>query len=328
MKRSFFAPKQSALELGRRHKSAEAMRLEFAATAVAVRDRDAAEADTIGYQAVMLVQATLPHSPSKARKYTRTTPWCTVSIQGDEDLGLPYGPYPRLILAFLTTEAVRNRSPVVELGDSLAAFLEKIDKVSRGGSRGTIDRVRLHLQRLACAGFSWSFKHGNDENAGPQNIRVYPIERDQPFWVPKEVKQPNLNTMSLWDEKQPAQRALWKSQLVLNERFYRALVTHPVPLDMRVLTALARRKSPLAIDLYSWLTYRMFALEKDVTVPWGLLEAQFGSNYARARDFKAAFSEWLPRVLELYPRARATLCEEGLRLAPSPTSVPARLALI
>ena len=62
-------------------------------------------------------------------------------------------------------------------------------------------------------------------------------------------------TYDLFFHKQPDQGELWQSTLTLTADFYDEITKHPVPLDLRALRAL--KKSPLAIDLYCWLTYRM-----------------------------------------------------------------------
>ena len=47
----------------------------------------------------------------------------------------------------------------------------------------------------------------------------------------------------------------FNSVVVLSAEFYDELVAHAVPIDLRALKAL--KSSPLALDIYSWLTYRM-----------------------------------------------------------------------
>ena len=42
------------------------------------------------------------------------------------ELGLPFGPKPRLILAYLNAEALRTGSPVIEVEDSLTAFVRRL----------------------------------------------------------------------------------------------------------------------------------------------------------------------------------------------------------
>ena len=41
------------------------------------------------------------------------------------DVGLPFGPKPRLVLYHLNAEALRTQSPVLELEDSLTAFVKR-----------------------------------------------------------------------------------------------------------------------------------------------------------------------------------------------------------
>ena len=56
--------------------------------------------------------------------------------------------------------------------------------------------------------------------------------------------------------REPDQRVLWGSWIELGELFYAAITSAPVPVDMRALKALKR--SPLALDLYAWLTFQAF----------------------------------------------------------------------
>ncbi|CAE6872654.1 hypothetical protein R69746_08593 [Paraburkholderia aspalathi] len=114
----------------------------------------------------------------------------------------------------------------------------------------------------------------------------------------------------------------------------------PVPVDLRVLHAL--RQSPLAMDIYTWLTYRVFLLRvrgrPEVIIPWHALKAQFGSAYGELsdrddrddlteqerkqmesqalRNFKMKFLKRLKEVLLFYPDARDAISDEpaGLRI--------------
>ena len=88
---------------------------------------------------------------------------------------------------------------------------------------------------------------------------------------------------------------------------------------MRALKALKR--SPLALDIYCWLTYRMSYLHKPTEVPWPVLQMQFGADYALQgqgpRDFKKKFLHHLRRVLVVYSEADVEDGERGLLLKPS-----------
>jgi hypothetical protein len=59
-----------------------------------------------------------------------------------------------------------------------------------------------------------------------------------------------------WSRKDPDQTALWGSSIELGQDFFDAITAYPVPADMRALRALKR--SPLALDLYAWLSYEAF----------------------------------------------------------------------
>ena len=48
------------------------------------------------------------------------------------------------------------------------------------------------------------------------------------------------------------------SSITLSTDFFKRLINAPVPIKMEALRAL--RKSPLAMDIYTWLVYRMFTL--------------------------------------------------------------------
>ena len=108
---------------------------------------------------------------------------------------------------------------------------------------------------------------------------------------------------------------LWKSTVTLGNTFFNEIIDRPVPIDMRALKALKR--SPLALDIYCWLTYRLSYLRKPTEIPWPALQMQFGADYGRERDFKAAFLEHLRAVHVLYPEANIEEGERGLLLKPS-----------
>ncbi len=265
--------------------------------------------EAIGFMARLLVQATMPHAKTDEHFYERKNGNVCISMATtDRNVGLPYGHYPRLLMCWVTREAVRNRSPVLELGDSLSAFMRQLGLVSpeskwpTGGQRGTIARLRDHMQRLFCSAVSWT----HEGKGSWQRIGVHPVKTAQ-LW---------------WDPKQQDQVTLWKSTITLDQDFYDEIVRHPVPLDLRVLKALATMQATLAIDIYAWLTYRMSYMEKPTMVPWAALALQFGGNYGRTRDFKKKFVRWLKVVKQLYPSANVAPTDAGVMLVPSPTHVP------
>ena len=98
----------------------------------------AVDADALGFMAKMLVQTTLPHRAQPGNQYTRTDGDVTLSITDLGGAGLPYGAYPRLILVWMTTEALRTGERKLELGRSLSSFMGQLGLQCTGGHWGTI----------------------------------------------------------------------------------------------------------------------------------------------------------------------------------------------
>lgn len=266
----------------------------------ALQEQDAIEAGSLGFLSRLLIQATLPHSEPKTNVCTRHNGNLRLTILADPQIGIPYGSMPRLLLAWLTTEAVRNKQRTLVLGSTLSDFLRQLDLGRTGGAKGDITRLRTQMRRL----FAASISAGYEEPGHMAGVKVDVASRYS-LW---------------WDPKSPEQMGLWQSTVTLGEDFFSEITSHPVPVDLRALRLLSR--SPLALDVYSWLTWRMFTLRKPTTVPWEALRAQFGSNYGRLDNFQAALRTTLLKVHVAYPQARVEITEAGLHLRPSPPHVP------
>lgn len=245
------------------------------------------------------VQATLPHTDPKAHVFQRTNgQLLTLTLMTPPDVGLPYGSMPRVVLAWITTEAVRTRNRELHLGHSLQEFLDKLGLNRGGGPRGDITRLRNQMNRLlSCA---INIRYSDPRRDGLRNAL---IAEEAELW---------------WDPRRPRERVLWSSTIVLYEKFFNEVVTHPIPVDLAVLRQL--RRSPLALDVYSWLTWRMSFLRKQTAVPWEHLEDQFGANYAKPADFRKGFRKALGEVLGHYGAA-VDPQPAGITLKPSTPSV-------
>lgn len=269
--------------------------------ALAIQAEEAQEAGALGFMARALTQATMPHRKVDGSEFTRRNGAFTLTMLAPSRIGLPYGSTPRLLMAWVTTEAVRTRSREIELGDSMSGFMREIGLSATGGPRGYISTFKDQTRRLFNATVSCHYEA--DDNRTLADIG-YRIASKAVLW---------------WDARDPEQRSLWHSSVTLTEDFFSEVVERPVPVDMRALKALKR--SPLALDIYVWLTWRMSYLKKPTEVPWAALAAQFGSDYRLLRQFKAAFLAELRRVLAVYSDARVTEGQHGLLLTPSPPHV-------
>ena len=267
---------------------------------LAMEAEAAKDAGALGFMARALVQATLPHSKAEGNEFTRTNGLFTLSLLSPSAIGLPYGSIPRLLLSWITTEAVRTKQRELVLGDSLSGFMSELEMLPTGGRWGSITRLKEQMKRLFASSVSCTYDNGDT-------------------WALESVK-PVDSARLWWSPKEPAQAGLWLSTITLGERFFNEIIERPVPIDMRALKSL--KKSPLALDIYLWLTYRMFYLRQPVSIPWVALQGQFGADYKVPRQFKAAFLRELKKVLVVYPEAKVVAVEAGdaggaLRLMPS-----------
>ncbi|MEA3291077.1 MAG: replication protein RepA [Pseudomonadota bacterium] len=274
------------------------------AEALAIEAESAKEAGALGFMARVMVQATMPHKRPDTTIFDRRNGNFHLSLSAaNPKIGLPYGSIPRLLLAWLTTETVRTRERELVLGDSLSDFMRQLGMVPTGGRWGSITRLKNQTKCLFSCHISAYYD--TDET---YRIANFPVARRASLW---------------WNSKSPEQKSLWKSTVLLDEEFYQELIERPVPVDMRALQAL--KQSPMALDIYCWLTYRLSYLRKPTDIPWEALQVQFGADYPQTgqgkRDFKKKFLKHLKKTNVIYPGAKVSEGKIGLALKPSKTHV-------
>jgi hypothetical protein len=263
----------------------------------------AVDAGALGFMAKFLVQTTLPHSEQLGTQYVRSDGNFTLRISDVGGIGLPYGSYPRLILIWMTTEAVRTRNRELELGSSLSSFMAQLGLQATGGHWGTIPRFRDQMQRLVGAAIStrWSSDVNGQNHSGGENLLV--ADRFNLWWTPQKL--PN--------------ESLAKSSVTLSANLFEQLVAAPVPLDLRAVKAL--KKSPLALDLYAWATRRVSYLSRPTLISWESMRRSFGAGYADTPQGRSRFRghaiESFRRVLMAYCELRIEIQKDGLLLRPS-----------
>ena len=265
----------------------------------------ASEADPDrGFMARLLVLCSLPRSnPGNRHQYKRVNgPFKLVMVAG-ADTKLPFGNLPRLILAWVCSEAVRTGSRVLVLGKSLSDFMRKLDVYSSSGEKHT--RLRNQMKRLFGCTVSMIYEDERGE------ARVSSLVADHAeFW---------------WNERKPNEFSLWESKIYLGEQFFNEITRHPVPLDMNTLTALKR--SPLGLDLYLWLVYRTFALRAPLRLTWRLLYGQFGAHPDNAHDknivnaFRRKVLRELKKIKLAWPGLNYTTAKGVLVLLPSTPAI-------
>ena len=295
-----------------------------------IEDEDARRAGTLGYMTRALVLATMPYKDPKADVFTRLNGDFKLRILAGYEGGIPYGIYPRLLMSWVSTEAVRNQSPMIELGDSLRQFLREVLEIrsNSGGQRGAGTRVAEQMKRLFGALITAQMARGASGDGGfvLRNILITDgmrLEDEDVFDLDLPA---NDGERALWVPQHARDAGKWQSHVKLSTPFYKELIEHPIPIDLRAYKAL--RGSPLAMDIYSWLTYRMSYTDKPTRpIRWESLMGQFGSSYntndmdQASRDFKKGFLKALKAVQIVYPAARLKVADNGLVLLPSPPHV-------
>jgi hypothetical protein len=218
------------------------------------------------------------------------------------DVGLPFGPKPRLILAHLNAEALRTGSSMVHVETSLTAFVRRLGLCRDGRS---IRIVKDQLTRLATA-----------------EVRLAVAYSDREA---RQVQAHLIGQFDLWLPKDENRRVIWPAAVVLDPRYFESLQRHAVPLEESALAMLAH--NAMALDVYAWLAQRLHRVDpgKPQLVPWTALKDQFGWHYNRVRKFREIFRQTLALVTEQYPAARLELDGRGMTLRCSLPPVRARL---
>lgn len=257
-----------------------------------------------------LVQVTLPHkNPGDVPVWTRSNGNLTVGIQPGvnlttrESYGYPYGPIPRLLLFWITTEVVRKPRRRIELGHSLSGFMAELglSAYTGRGKRGDATRLRNQMERLFRSRMSFQGSLQRDDWDGEARLDMQVADKTE-LW---------------WSQKDPDQTALWGSWIELGERFFDAITAFPVPADMRALRAL--KGSPLQLDLYAWLSYEAFRAHKTGKKrfeTWRQLHAHLGAEYKHAHHFRAHTKAALTKIKLVYPGLKLGDRQGGIEVLP------------
>lgn len=281
---------------------------------------DAEEAGSIGFCSRIFTQLSLPYrDPGTSGAITwvrqngpmrlQLNPLLDIDDSGQPVPAFPYGKYPRLILPWLSTQVVLREADLesdgsltIELGDSMRDFLKLLD-LPYGGKSGRL--MREQARRLFGADILFSEDRGRSL-LGDRRQRVYkmPVSQAYELW---------------WDYDVPDQQALWGNNVRLSSAFVQSVLTAKIPTDMRALKLLSEKGGPLAMDIYLWLSYRLFVARRPTLVPWEALQAQFGSQTERPRRFKQSFTSKLILISLVYPEAVFKEVDKGLMIYPSPS---------
>ena len=266
----------------------------------------ASESDAdVGFMARLMMLCCLPRTdPGNQKEYKRVNGPYTLIMLSSSKTKLPFGNIPRLLLAWVCTEAVRTQSRVLVLGESLSEFMRRMGIYNTGGA--VRKRLQNQMKRLFNANIRLIYEDEHSERFIASNI----ADRGE-FW---------------WNLRKPDARMLFDSKIELGEKFFEEIISHPVPLDMNTLKALKR--CALGLDLYLWLVYRTFGLTRPLGLSWTSLYHQFDGDPAKAGDhdtvqnFRRKVLRELKKIKSAWPELNYSTSRGVLILHPSKPAIP------
>ncbi len=286
-------------------------------------DYPAQEVGSIGHIVRMLAQFGLPHSDpllAENEAYERTNGDLSFRINSNIAGGkIPWGIYPRLLLACISTQACLHRSRVIHMGTNVSSMLrDELGMSITGGENGTITHLKDQAYRLFTSTISISKRRSN--------LDIATI----PEWKKKYIRNQFVGQMviakGVWEDKTPDD--VWESTIVLSEDFYQETILSAVPIDWRIVRGI--RSSPLALDLYFWLTHRMNHIRHKTPIPMfgeNSIFQQLGSGYQDTKSsrytFKKRLASKIESIRQLWPDLKFEFSpdDDFLILKPSKPSV-------
>ena len=264
----------------------------------------AREADPdLGFMARLMALCSLPRTnPGNRKEYVRRNGPYKLGMTAGIDNKLPFGNLPRLLLAWVCTEAVRTRKRELILGRSLSNFMRTLGVYSSAG--GVATRLRNQMDRLFNAHIQLIY----EDKRSKATVNALIARRTEFWWTARKPDEPSL------------------SKIELSEDFFNEIIRHPVPLDMNTLKALKR--SSMGLDLYLWVTYRTFALTRPQRLTWRQLYRQFGAHPSKASDnntvqaFRYKVLRELKKIKLAWPELNYITAPGVLILSPSKPAIP------
>lgn len=270
-----------------------------------------AESEDLAFTHSILCQVGLPRSRVDGIEFERRSGGAGLLIKAGKlwdgaqfiQQPIPYGPMPRLMLAWINTQAIRSGAPEISVGSSANEFIRILGKTPNGGRNSVHATFRKQLRALAACSLTLGF----NVQGTPHTYEGKPIKH-----------------FEAWKRDGDQQPQLWPGAITLSDEYFQTLKRHAVPLDLRAYQALDR--SALAMDLYTWAAQRLHRIQgRSIELSWAKLRDQFGQEYQGInpiKDFKKKFLQEWRAVQAVYPKARVKQVEGGISLMYSPPPIP------
>lgn len=220
---------------------------------------------------------------------------------GTKQFHLPYGLYPRVLLMWLTTSALKHQSRTFPLPSSARGLLSELNvQWGPGRARDVITQLRALLATQCVVTYR--------EQRGDNFVDI----SEERFTIGTKARL-RFSTDADSQDFDPHQ----PSQVELSEQFFQHITSgHIAPVVMTRWQALiSQGGSPLAADLFLWMTMRAPQIHADTRVSWDNLRGQLGSvvSPGRERDFAATVTRALGKVAKVYPEMNFSVVGSGSR---------------
>lgn len=245
-----------------------------------------------------------PLTRPKGTEWTRRNTWGEIAIDagriaapgGSVKAALPGGGLPRLLMAYLATEArrVRDRGgdpSRLDLTGSLNSMVRALGLKEGSRNRAALDQLQATLSARVTFTAEESAVRGGKPGKWQHTVWLPGVARELSLWLPEQ--QP-LDTFEPYISLSPE----WLD-LILDD-------SKVLPARLDVLAQLAGK--PMAFDVLTWLTNVTYALDqgrqafKDFY--WQDLAASFTHDYDRLTNFRMKWRAALVEALRYYPEAQ------------------------
>lgn len=262
------------------------------------------EPEGISFNHSLLCQVGFPRKKVEGRTFERRSGKTLLEIEAGKIYNgrelvlqdIPYGAMPRLIMVYISSQALRSKSPCVEVGDSMRDFMARLGLPTTGGQRGGYTMFKRQMEAVAACRLTLGYNDG---------LRAYTIDAKP------------IHKFETWLQRDNREPVLWPGKVELSKEFFETLQSHAVPLDPRALAAI--KGSALALDVYCWLASRLYRIKPglEVKISWQSLKEQFGHEYCNMTDFRKKFRKAVAQVWTVYQHACINLEDDGLYIRQS-----------
>lgn len=261
--------------------------------------------DKYGYAAKIMPSLPLPYVRQNEKNIHLENGSMSMDISSSPKRELPYGLVPRILELYVSfvlktkPECWDEETRTLTLGEHLRWFLKQVDYPLTSAHRAALSEqiknwlgVHYYTEGVASSGSGFVMEsygvatraciHGvyNDEETNGQFLTG---------WI-----QFSENYVAVMDR----------------------MTMNPVSLE----SVAHLKSSPLALDIYLWLTRKMLHLRRPAKISWDQLRMQFNPGRL-SEKFNRNFKTALDRVRSEYPHLKLQVDDDGLILYPSPTSI-------